>query len=168
MMTNANESDLNELPTSYFLGQELNWEAERRPITLFVELPFWLMTPNGVLNVDVNGHSFKVLIADNFGQAHVIEVVDSWEHCVYIGPNPHELPADVRKQLEQEPVPIISRKSKTVLRVHSECNEDVIEAAENEGPRQSMALLYLQAFCEAHLEIVNELIRNYRLLTYDI
>ncbi len=34
------------LPESYSLGQELDWDADPLPVTLFVELPFWLMVPS--------------------------------------------------------------------------------------------------------------------------
>ncbi len=30
-------------PSSYWVGEELNWEADPVPVILFVELPFWLM-----------------------------------------------------------------------------------------------------------------------------
>jgi len=35
-----------EAPQSYWVGQELAWEADPIPVVLFVELPYWLMVPD--------------------------------------------------------------------------------------------------------------------------
>ncbi len=34
------------IPSSYFVGQEINWDAPWIEVYLWVELPFWLMTGN--------------------------------------------------------------------------------------------------------------------------
>jgi len=45
--------------------------------------------------------------------------------------------------------------------------KDVLAAFKEEGKRKNSAYLYLKSFCETHFEIVNHLIQNYRLSTYD-
>jgi hypothetical protein len=36
-------------PDSYYVGQELNWEAPWVDVSLRVELPFWLMMANATI-----------------------------------------------------------------------------------------------------------------------
>jgi hypothetical protein len=54
----------------YELGQSIDWDAELTSVILFVELPFWLMTPSYTFNVEVlveaDGHPavLPVLVQD--------------------------------------------------------------------------------------------------------
>lgn len=156
-----------ELPTSYYLGQELNWEAEVVPVVLFVELPFWLMVPNCSLEVEVHGHTFKVEVVDNFYELHAEEVLDSRAKCLYLGSDLSQVNPEIIKFIEENEVPALPRKCKTVLRIHSKCNGDVLEAEQEEGRRSKEAYFYFRTFCDAHIAIVNKLIKQYRLSTYD-
>lgn len=45
---------------SYWLGQELNWEANLVPVVLFVELPYWLLVPECPIKIELHGHTFNV------------------------------------------------------------------------------------------------------------
>jgi hypothetical protein len=51
--------------------------------------------------------------------------------------------------------------------VESRYNEDVWNAAAEEGTRQNTASLYLADLCRAHIPVINKLINAYRLATYD-
>ena len=62
----------------------------------------------------------------------------------------------------------MSRKCKTVLRIHSDCNKDVLAASREKDRQKECGLCFIsQSFCEAHFDIVNRLIQQYRLATYD-
>jgi hypothetical protein len=154
------------LPESYWTGQELDWEAPSGWAVLWVELPFWLMVENCTLKVVVNGHEFRVDIRDNMVEVYAAEVTDSHNSAVYIGSNPDRMDPELKRQIDEQGVSVLTRPCKTVLRIHSRCNQDVIKATDEDNRRVS-AHYYLAALCEAHLEIVNQVIRSYRLATYD-
>jgi hypothetical protein len=154
------------LPRSYWVGQELDWQASTVPVKLHVELPYWLMVPDCIQHVEVNGHKFHVAIRDNYIELYFNAVGDSKSTCLYLGP-PRRPRRDVEKAIKKSKVPIISRKCKTVLLIDSECNRDVLVASRGKGRRKNPANLYLRSFCEAHLDIVNRLVQQYRLSTYD-
>jgi hypothetical protein len=155
------------VPESYWLGQELDWDAEWTPVILWVELPFWLMVSDCTIQVEVQGHPFTVDVCSGFVELFVDEVADSRRTAVYIGPDSRQLNAEVRKEIEEDQVPALERKCKTVLRIHSRCNQDVLNAVEEGERRADIALLYLKALCEAHFEVINHVVRGYRLATYD-
>jgi hypothetical protein len=154
-------------PESYWLGQELDWEAQWVPVVLWAELPFWLMVADCSMQVELRGHQFKVDIRSSFVELYAGEVVDSRRTSVYIGSNPQQLNPELRKELEEANVPILPRVCKTVLRIYSRCNSDVLAAIDEESRRSNTAHLYLMALCEAHFEVVNRIVRLYRLSTYD-
>jgi hypothetical protein len=168
MDNNLNEDiSIDEIPTSYHLGQELNWEAEVIPVVLFVELPFWLMVPNCTLDVDANGYIFKVDIIDNFYELYLEEIHDSRDtRCCIVADYSHVNP-EIIKYIEEQELPSLQRKCKTILRIYSNCNVDVIAAEQEEGKRSREAQAYLKAFCDAHVDIVNKVIKQYRLSTYN-
>jgi hypothetical protein len=155
------------IPQKYWIGQELDWEAPSIPVDLRVELPFWIMVPDCVQDVDVNGHKFCTEIKDNYGEIYARVVADSRFSCIYFGP-PRKLDPELKKAIKKSHAPVLSRKCKTVLLIHSACNKDVLTAAEQKDNRSHSAQLYLRSFCAAHIEVVNRLIQQYRLSTYDL
>ena len=147
---------------SYWVGQQLAWEADLVPVVLFVELPYWLMVPDCPLAVVVREHEFRVEVRSGLCALHAEEVLDSQRSCIHIGPNHANLDPKLRKYIDEHDIPVLSRKCKTVLRIHSRCNGDVLSATQDEE-RQRVAHLYLKALWEAHIEIVNKLVQQYRL-----
>jgi hypothetical protein len=154
------------IPRSYWVGQELDWHASTVAVELHVELPYWLMVPDCTQSVEVNGHTFLVDIRDDYVELYLNVIGDSKSTCLYAGP-PQRLRPDVQTAIEKSKAPTMRRKCKTVLLIHSECNKDVVVASGEKDQRKRSAVLYLQSFCEAHLDIVNRLIQQYRLATYD-
>lgn len=156
------------IPEKYCVGQELDWEAPSVPVELWVELPFWMMVPDCIQEIEVRGHRFNVEIKDGYVERYARTIVDSRFTCVYIGPpTPDQPNTELESLLREGNVPVMDRKCKTVLRIHSACNKDVLMAVKPEDERSGSALFYLQSFCEAHLEVVNNLVQHYRLSTYD-
>jgi len=159
-------SEKTSIPDTYWVGQELDWQATTVPVELLVELPYWLMVPDCVQDVEVNGHHFLVAIKENYVELYLNAVVDSKSTCLYLGP-PQTLRPDLQKAIKKSKATIIRRKCKTVLPIHSDCNKDVLAASKEKGQRKNSADLYLQSFCQAHFDVVNRLIQQYRLSTYD-
>ena len=163
---NRMHAEKKALARSYWVGQELDWHATTVPVQLHVELPYWLMVPDCTQNVEVNGHTFLVDIRDDYVELYLNVIGDSKSTCFYTGP-PQRLRPDVQNAIDKSKAPTMRRKCKTVLLIHSECSKDVVVASRQKDQRRRPALLYLQSFCEAHLEVVNRLIQQYRLATYD-
>jgi hypothetical protein len=156
------------IPPQYCLGQELNWEAPSVLVNLYVELPFWIMVPDCLQDIEVHGHTFKVEIKDSYIEKYIDGVSDSRFNCVYIGPpKPDQPNPELENLIKGCQVPVTDRKCKTVLIIHSACNEAVLRAAKQEDKGSDPAHLYLRFFCAAHIEVVNRLIQQYRLSTYD-
>jgi hypothetical protein len=110
-------------------------------------------------------------VIDDFSELFAGEVTDSRRTSLYIGPEEYErVHPEIRAELERQQIAPVWRPCKSVVRIHSRANSDVLDAvadAEVGPPRSREAQYYLQALCEAHLPILNRLIQGYRLHTYD-
>ena len=162
---------MTEPPESYFVGEELNWDAPWVDVRLRVELPFWLMVDNTTLPIDVGGHTFAVSIHGETFELHGREISDSKRNVIYQGP-PKEIAAlspEIQEFLREHPdFNVLWRKCKTVLKIPTRCNEDVWNKAQEDEDRAVAAVnLYLEELCRAHIPVVNRLIQGYRLATYD-
>jgi hypothetical protein len=153
-------------PDVYVLGQELNWSAPWVDVQIWVELPFWLMVNNSTISAEVNRHEFQVEVHDNYFELNVREITDSRTTVCYQGPlrTADKLSKDVQQlQKERPDLPFMWRKCKTVLKIKSRCNEMVWNATE----ANTAVHVYRAELCRAHISIVNALIQQYRLATYD-
>ena len=157
------------------VGQELNWEAPTTAVTLCVELPFWIMVPDCTIDVEVNSHLFKVEIREGYIEQYIGTIDGSRETCVYFGPpkidqksrKKHVICPLFNNLTKKDNRQIVNRKCRTVLRIHSDCNEDVLIARKQGGTRGSSSSIFLNSFCMAHIEVINQLVQHYRLSTYD-
>lgn len=167
MDTPASDEAREEIPNSYWFGQDLNWDAASIPSKVFVGLPFWLMVPDCSVTAVVNSHTFPVEIRSDFFEAIAREVLDSKRSTLRIGSLPLQLPADAEEYIRENHIPVLHRKCKTALKIESACNPDAYAAVEEENRRGNIGNEYFRAFCTAHLPVVNRVIQQYRLATYD-
>lgn len=154
------------IPDTASIGEDLDWSASWEDVKLDVELPFWLMVPDCTITVTAAGHKYAVMLEEHYSQVHVCCYRDSLGSCIYQGPYPP------RKGLLEtalaQGLTAMLRKCKTVLRILSRCNSDVIKAASEDNPaRKRSAQLYFSSLCAAHIPVVNILLRAYILRTYD-
>ena len=164
-----------KFPDSYILGQELDWDAPWIDASLWTELPFWLMTANTTVSVEVEGHVFELAVHENYFELHAGEVTDSKFSVAYQGPlkTLEGLSERVQEAIKNNPnVPFMWRKCKTVLKIKSRCNQSVWNSAITGGrptiPREANVIkFYLASLCRAHIPVINKLIQGYRLATYD-
>lgn len=175
------------VPEKYALGDSLNWDAPWVTVRLWTELPFWLMVNDATIPIECEGHIFPVSINNNYFELFAGVTSDSRSTVVYRGPykNRGDLPPDTKHAMEEHPEgPYMWRKCKTYLKIESRCNEDVWNAADHGEIRRSIedlqdaakrvairrsneSRLYLSELCRAHISVANNLIRSYRLATYD-
>jgi len=163
----SDEPIIKPIPESYWVGQDLNWEAPWSQVTIWVELPFWLMVSDCSLLIEIHEHEFKVDIRNYFIELFANRIVDSRDTSVYIGPEINKNNAELSKAIKKAKAVVLPRQCKTVLQINSRCNSDVLAATDEENRRSREAYMYLKALCEAHFEVVNRVVQSYRLSTYD-
>lgn len=158
-------------PEAFTFGDGIDWSSDLVPIPLYVELPFWLMTPNGDLDVQWSGTDFRVNIMPSWMEVFAVEFLDSRKTSPHMGPwGKWHPPADVAEELEEKGVPLISRPCKTVIRLNTRAHVDAFREIDpdKEPPRAGgEQRAYWASLCEAHIPVLNELIQRYRLVTYD-
>lgn len=158
------------LPTSFALGQDLNWGAAWIDVNLWVELPFWLMVNDTKLTVEQEGHSFPVTLHEAYFECYGGALTDSRNTAFYRGPlKPFDkMSIDIQKIRQDNPnAPFMWRKCKTVVKIATRSNIEAWEAAISEEPRRSSITQYLIELCRAHIPVINKLVQGYRLATYD-
>jgi len=168
------------IPSSYIVGQEIKWDAPWTDVSIWVELPFWLMVGNTTVSVEVGGHNFEIAIHENYSELYAGLLLDSKENVVYQGPwkKKEDLSEEIRKFMDANPsVPFMWRKCKTVLKIKSRCNEDVWNAPGGHDGAEPKSIsdraasngirYYFATLCRAHIPVVNKLLQGYRLATYD-
>src|SRR5207244_3549709 len=69
-MATAGNSTNAQLPpnahgTARIVGDRIDWSSTREDLQLIVELPFWLLTPNGVINVTVDGCTLQATVIND-------------------------------------------------------------------------------------------------------
>lgn len=135
-------------------------------LDLFIELPFWLFIEDTSLDTTVNGCTFHVDIRDDYVEYFFGEIQDSRRTLIYLGPR--ELPDDeARSNIERLGKSALSRHCKSVLRIHTRCNADVLRSYWEDDAYRNEAELYLRAFCEAHVLVVKSIVQSYRFATQD-
>jgi hypothetical protein len=173
------DSPPQDVPSRFFIDEEINWDAPWVDVSLWVELPFWLMVEDTTVNVEVGGHNFETSIHEHYFELHAGIISDCKQGVLYQGPPKKnaELSADIRNVLTRPDAHALWRKSKTVLKIKSRCNEHVWNTRNQandafKNTKHPMALkkaidLYLAELCRAHIPVVNKLVQQYRLATYD-
>jgi hypothetical protein len=157
---------------SFAFGDTIDWSSPLAETLLYVELPFWLMTSPGRVEVEWSGTTFGVDVCSQWMEVFAGLVRDSRASVIHQGPwrpNGWEPSEDNAAELERLDVMWLQRPCKTVLRLATRAHESALrELGDNDNPRaRSEQNAYLASLCEAHVPVVNELIQRYRLVTYD-
>ena len=160
------------IPESWRLGDDIDWTGDLEKISLHVELPFWLMMPEGTVKINWSDFDFDISIfqlqMEVFGNFFTDSrstriAVDSLKPELFMHPERLARFAKKRGHL------LFPRMCKTVLMMDAAAHPDAIrELTRSDRPglaRQQE--IYWQSLCEAHIPVVNELIQRYRYVTYD-
>jgi hypothetical protein len=166
-----NSSNVQQPPSSFAIGDDLEWSAPWIDVSLWVELPFWLMTDNATVPIEVKGHEFQIALHENYFELHVGQITDSRRSVVYRGPlkKLEELSEGIQELRNKRPdLPLMWRKCKTIVKIATRCNEQIWDASfERAKLRPATIEFYKDALCRAHIPVLNKLIQEYRLATYD-
>jgi hypothetical protein len=153
-------------PSSFAVGDQLDWNSDLLPVYLTVELPYWLMMDTGIVRIPSAISSFELLITDRDYEVFAYEFRDSRETCGYQGSGPERF--ERRPDIHTLPdVTLQRRKQRSVVYFKARCHKDVLDSMEPTDSKRNLAMTYLATLCEAHIPVLNDLVRRYRLLTYD-
>lgn len=158
-------------PASFMFGDGIDWSSPLAETRLYVELPFWLMTPAAAVSIDWSGGKFTVDVCPAWMEIFGGEVRDSRTTVMHHGPwrPSEELPQSVAEDLARTQTSWLGRPCKTVLRLTVAAHTGAFRSLDSTEPPRARAEqeAYWASLCEAHIPVVNELIQRYRLVTYD-
>lgn len=173
-MTNDPEDRDERILESFTFGDGIDWTSPLVETKVYVELPFWIMTPPGQVDIDWAGTTFTVRICPPWMEVFAGAVTDSRLTAVHQSPwrEPGEWqpPPDLAEDLANQQLPWLQRHCKSVLRIKTSAHISAFRDIDDdvEPPRAQAELdAYWASLCEAHVPVINELIQRYRLVTYD-
>ena len=80
------ESGTGPIPGEIRPGDQINWDSERVPVELTIELPFWLLVPNGDVNLTIGDCTVRARVVNDgvqFSLGHHQSV--SQQKTVFLG-----------------------------------------------------------------------------------
>ncbi|MGB6161547.1 MAG: hypothetical protein WCF33_21575 [Pseudonocardiaceae bacterium] len=160
------------IPQSFTFGDGIDWSSSLAETSLYVELPFWLMTPPGPVDVEWSGTMFTIDVCSPWMEVFGGEVTDSRSSVVHHGPwrpDGWQPPQEIAEELARLRMSWIHRPCKSVLRLTAQAHSSAFHVLDDSEPPRAHTeqRAYWASLCQAHLPGINELVQRYRLLTYD-
>jgi hypothetical protein len=160
------------LPESFSFGDGIDWASEIRETMLYVESPFWLMVPHGDVTIRYADVDFAVSILPPWQEVFAGKVSDAKHTVVRHGPwskEPWQPPEQFAADLAQQQAPLLVRNCKTMIRITALGHADAFSNLPDDAPPRAYREreAYWASLCEAHIPVLNQLIQQYRLATYD-
>jgi hypothetical protein len=155
-------------PGAVWPGSTIDWKSSFVSVKLYVELPFWMMMPEGVFEVNHGGSTATIEVV------HACEEIQSTptdqtthSSTVFIA-RPNERPPDWVESVVENPNGFSVRIHRTTLVFEPTVLDSVLSHLQ-EGNRlnRNQAYTYLQALALGHLALVNHLLAAYRRVSYD-
>jgi hypothetical protein len=157
-----------EIPDTYWVGQDLEWDSPWQNVELWVELPFWLMITDCTLFAEVKGHKFEIIIAQRYYEVHWNALTASRQSAFYMGTFPPRFHYQDQKRINEEHTPTSWRKCRTMLRIKTRCPSGIVSAHYRDRRMARVCQRYFLSLVSAHFEVANKVISRYRLATYDM
>lgn len=107
------------VPESFAFGDGIDWSSPLVETRLYVELPFWLMTSAGRVDVEWSGTTFGVDVCSAWMEVFGGQVLDSRASVVHHGPwrpDGWEPPDEIAAELARLQMTWLQRPCKTVSR----------------------------------------------------
>ncbi len=153
------------------------WQGRSVPARLSVELPFWLMMPDGDISVTFDRATVVASIRGRY-----LEVSDgpmalnSHANVLLVGPGDDVYRPEVLQSVAPSQMPVC-RPMKTVVLFQTEAIEDAFAAWRDKGNvveddhsgirRVNRVMKYFHSLATAHIPFVNRLITSYRSVSFD-
>jgi hypothetical protein len=147
-------------------GDQINWDSERVPVELTIELPFWLLVPNGDVNLTIGDCTVRARVVNDgiqFRLGHHQSV--SQQKTVFLGSLGDAATASTRLVLLTTGGQ--SRLTKTLVTFGAFAHSDALEALKSKDRKYQQGCKYFQSLAIAHLDFLNLLINSYRRLSSD-
>ena len=154
------------IPDQYLPGDQINWDSKRVPVELTIELPFWLLVPNGAVNLAIGDCTVRARVVNDgiqFALGHHQTV--SQQRTVFLGSLEDAAKAST-------PLGLLtgggqSRLTRTLVTFEALAHSDSLEALKSKDVKHQQGCKYFQSLAIAHLDFLNLLINSYRRLTFD-
>lgn len=146
-------------------GDQINWDSERVPVELTIELPFWLLVPNGDVNLTISDCTVRMRVVNNgvkFSLGHHQSVN---QQTVFLGSLDDAAKASTRLVLLTGGGQ--SRLTKTLVTFQVSAHSDALEALKSKDSKWHQGCKYFQSLIIAHLDFLNLLLNSYRRLSAD-
>jgi hypothetical protein len=147
-------------------GDHINWDSETVQVQLTIELPFWLLVPNGSVNLTIGNCTVRATVINDgvqFSLGHHQSV--SQQKTVFLGSLDDAAKASTRLVLLTEGGR--SRLTKTLVTFEASAHSDAIEALKSKDKKYQQGCQYFRSLAIAHLDYLNLLINSYRRLSSD-
>jgi len=149
-------------------GSTIDWKSEVVPMHLYVELPFWLMMPEGSFRVKEGESEVAVEVIHACEEIQASPTAQTTHSSTVFISKPHENPPKWVEETIESPNGFSVRIHRTTLVFEISVLKSVLShMREGSVLNQSHALDYLQALAVGHLLLVNKLLGAYRRVSYD-
>ena len=156
-------------PTSVWPGSSLDWSSPRIGVQLYVELPFWLMMPEGQFEVAHGETKLKIDVVHGCEEIQLTTThLKNRSSTVFIV-RPNELPPPAaQRRIDSSKNGCSARIHRTTLVIETFALRSALEGVIHEKPiSRNHAAMYFTALGAGHLPLVNALITAYRRASYD-
>lgn len=144
-------------------GSKLDWSTALVPIQLYLELPFWLMMPEGVFDVTHQGATLKIAVAHGCEEIQRTAThLKNRSSTVFITRQGEAVPQYVQQMIDQSASASSARIHRTTLIIETAALESALRCRTGTPPERAHAIAYLSALAVGHLPVVNALITAYR------
>lgn len=149
-------------------GSCLDWSSPKVDVQLYVELPFWLMTPDGVFDVTHEATTLKVEVVNDCEEGQVTtRHLKNHTSTVFIRRPGEEPPSAINELIRASREGCSFRVCRTMLVFQTKVLRSVLEAVRGTHLQQTHAAMYLTSMAVGHLPFANALITAYRRASYD-
>lgn len=147
---------------SVWPGSSLDWSSPLLPVKIYVELPFWLLTPADTFDVPYSGTAFKVKVVHGCEEIQLTTThLMSRHSTVYIAEPNESVPEGIQRRIERSGNGCSARIHRTTLILEAAAMASALgDPTDSKG--QSDALVYLAALASGYFPIVNQIITAYR------
>ena len=122
------------------LGDQINWDSERVPVEPTIELPFWLLVPNGNVNLTIGSCTVRARVVNNGVQFLLGHHQSASRHeTLFLGSLVDAAKASTRLVLLTEGGR--SRLTKTLVTFDASAHSDAIEALKSKDRNYLAAFL---------------------------
>jgi hypothetical protein len=154
---------------AFWPGCTLDWSSPRIAVQFYVELPFWLMMPEGQFEVSHGETKLKIEVVHGCEEIQLTTThLKNRSSTAFIVKSCEVPPPATQRRVEQSKSGCSSRIHRTTLVIETMALRSALEGVVHEKlANRAQAEQYLAALAAGHLPFVNALITAYRRVSYD-